>query len=270
MKNTILPFFFTMLLFSCNKDDNQTPPPTSVKKWTIPLSAKYESPAPGSRSETGTAILELFSDNSLKYSISVIGLSAADALNAAHLHVGNVISNGSVILDLSPSFAAGTATGTISNLRTSLVDSLKSDINEIYINAHSTQVASGLIRGQLNATIEMAADVIMNGANEVPAGTTVATGLALLRLTTAKQLYTKVTVSNLEAADALTLAHIHKGAAGANGSVMIPIYSSAAEFGTVKTVTVDDPTFASLKNDALYFNAHSTSKPGGIVRGQIR
>ena len=270
MKNTILSFALTLIFFSCSKDDTQTPAPTSVKKWTIPLSAKYENPAPASRSETGSAILELFSDNSLKYSISVVGLSAADALTAAHLHVGNVISNGGVVLDLSPSFSAGTATGTMSNLRTSLVDSLKSDINEIYINAHSTQVASGLIRGQLNATIEMAADVIMNGANEVPVGTTVATGLALIRLTADKQLYTKVTVSNLEVGDALTAAHIHKGATGVPGSVMIGIYSSAAEFGTVKTVTVDDPTFASLKNDALYVNAHSTSKPGGIVRGQIR
>lgn len=256
--------------FSCSEDEIVPPLPSLLKQWSIPLSARYENPAPALRAETGTANLKLFSDNSLEYSINTIGLSATDALVAAHLHVGNVISNGGIILDLSPVFSNGSAAGTIQNLRASLVDSLQNNANEIYINAHSTQVGSGLIRGQLNATIELASDVVMNGANEVPAGTTVATGLALIRLTSIKELYVRVSISNLETGDALTAAHIHRGATGVNGPVMVGFYSSAAEFGTVKKIVVDDPTFASLKNDALYVNAHSTSKPGGIVRGQIR
>lgn len=272
-KNYTLAFTIAItastVLFSCKKDDT-TPAPTVVKQWSIALSAKNENPAPAGRNETGTATVELLSDNSLKYTIAVTGLAGADALTASHLHVGNVITNGGVILDLKPTFAGGNASGTITDLRTTLVDSLKNDVNEIYFNVHSTQVASGLVRGQMNVKLEMVADVILSGLNEVPAVTTTATGLALVRLTANKQLYTRVTVTNLEATDALTAAHIHKAATGVNGAVMIGLCSNAADFNTIKTVTVDDATFASLKADALYVNAHSTNRPSGVVRGQIR
>lgn len=265
----------TLLAISCSKDKNEIPAPpqpTIVKEWSIPLSAKNENPAPASRNETGTATLQLLSDNSLKYSITVTGLAASDALTAAHIHTGDVITNGGVILGFSPTFSGSTASGTITNVRTTFVDSLKNDVNELYFNVHSTQVGSGLVRGQLNTKLEMTADVVMNGANEVqtPAVVTNATGLGLARLTSNKKLYVKVTVSGLEANDALSAAHIHKGAAGTNGAILIGIYNSAAEFGTVKVITVDDVMFASLKADALYFNAHSTTKPAGIIRGQIR
>ena len=258
---------------SCDKDDDDiyTPPAaTVVKEWSIALSTKNENPAPVLRNETGTATLQLFSDNSLKYTINVIGLASGDALSAAHIHTGNVVVNGPVVLGLSPTFTGSTATGTIANLRTTFVDSLKSDVNELYFNVHSTQVASGLVRGQLNTKLEMVADVVLNGANEVPAVTTAATGIALLRLTSNKQLFIRVTVTGLEANDALTASHIHRGATGANGGILLGLYSNAADFGTVKVFPVDDAQIATLKNDALYVNVHSTSRPSGVVRGQIR
>ncbi|MCY7293592.1 MAG: CHRD domain-containing protein [Ferruginibacter sp.] len=262
--------FMVLAFASCKKDDPAPPAPTVVKDWSIPLSAKNENPGLASRNETGTATLQLLSDNSLKYTINVTGLAAGDALVAAHLHIGDVITNGPVVLGLNPTFTGASASGTIANVRTSLVDSLKNDVNEIYFNVHSTQVASGLVRGQLNTKLELSLDVLMNGTNEVPAVITTATGLAQLRLTIGRKLYTKITVSTLEAGDALAAAHIHRGATGVNGPVMLGLYTSAADFGTVKIFTVDEVMFASLKNDALYFNAHSIIRPGGIVRGQIR
>jgi len=265
-------FLLAVVATSCGDDTVDPPaPPAVVKEWSIPLSTKNESPAIANRNETGTASLQLLSDNSLKYTINVSGLASGDALVAAHIHTGDVITNGGVILDMKPTFAAGTSSGTVASLRTSLVDSLKNDVNELYFNVHSTQVGSGLLRGQLNTKLEMTADVAMNGANEVPtAVTTSATGIALLRLTTNKKLYAKVTISNLETSDVMNAAHIHTGAAGVNGPVYIGIYSSTAEFGTVKVLTVTDAQLAVLKTDALYVNAHSTAKPGGVVRGQIR
>ncbi len=270
--NTAIVLSAFSLIASCSNDDNGTPVPTPtiVKEWNIPLSAKYESPAPSGRNETGTVNLKLMSDNALKYTITVNALNAGDALIAAHIHTGDAITNGPVILGLEPVFTAGSANGEIKNLRSSLIDSLKSDNNELYFNAHSTQVPSGLVRGQLNTNIEVAADVALNSANEVPAGTSAAIGVGLLRLTSAKKAYIKLTVTGLEAGDALVAAHIHKAAVGVNGSVILGFYSSAADFGTVKILPVDDVLYASLKNDPIYFNAHSTAKPGGIIRGQIR
>ncbi len=261
-----------LAIASCSDDkgSNPVPTPTIVKEWNITLSSKYENPAPAARNETGTANLQLLSDNSLVYTIAINGLAGGDALVAAHLHTGDAITNGPIVLGLDPVFTAGSATGIIANLRTSLIDSLKSATNEIYVNVHSSQVGSGLLRGQVNTNIELAADVALISANEVPAGTSVATGLALVRLTSEKKAYIKLTVTGLEAADALTAAHIHKAAAGVNGPVILGFYSSAADFGTTKVLPVDDALYTSLKTDAIYVNAHSVIKPGGVIRGQIR
>lgn len=273
MKYYAASAFVVLTLFagSCTKDgDDPIVTPTVVKEWTVPLAAVNENPAPAGRTETGTANLKLYSDNSLQYTISVTGLASGDALNNAHLHTGDVITSGPVVLPFSPTFSGSSATGTVTGLRASLVDSLKSASNEIYLNVHSTQAAAGLVRGQLNKTLDMVANVVMNGDNESPAVTTTATGMAMIRLTSDKKLYSKISVEGLESDDALSAAHIHSGAAGANGGVLVGIYGSAAEFGTTKISDVDDATFASLKADPLYVNAHSTNHPSGVIRGQIR
>ncbi|MEJ7914481.1 MAG: CHRD domain-containing protein, partial [Chitinophagaceae bacterium] len=186
------------------------------------------------------------------------------------IHTGDVITSGPVIVGLNPTFTGSNASGTITNLRSTFIDSLKNDVNELYFNVHSTQVPSGLVRGQLNTKLEMVADVALSGANEVPPVTTTATGLATFRLTSDKKLYTKFVVNNVPAGDTLTASHIHTGAPGVNGPVIVPIYNTAAEFGTVKIITLAEPTFTSVKSGVVYANAHSRRHPGGIVRGQIR
>lgn len=256
---------------SCNDDDDNTPlTPTIVKEWTIPMAAANENPAPAGRTETGQAVLRLYSDNSFSYSVTVNNLAGGDQLTNAHLHTGDVITSGPVVLPFDPTFSGNTATDTITGLRQSLVDSLKSDANDIYVNVHSSQVGSGIVRGQLNKTIDWVMDVPLTGANEVPPVTTTATGLALLRLTTDKNLYANISVTGLEAGDAWSAAHIHPGAAGANGGVLQGIYNDAAEFGTTKIIPVSDAMIDSLKNEALYVNAHTTNHSGGAIRGQIR
>lgn len=261
-----------LLATAACSDDKDDPiiTPTVVKDWNVPLAAANENPAPAGRTETGTAVMQLLSDNSFKYTITVDGLKADDALVNAHLHTGDVITSGPVVLPFEPTFSGGTATGTITGLRQSLVDSLKSAANDIYVNVHSTQVGSGLLRGQLNTTVDMAADLAMTGANEVQPVNTTATGTAMLRLTTDKKLYSKITVTDLEDNDTLTAAHIHPGGVGSNGGVLLGIYGDAAEFGTTKIIDVPDSIITKLKTDSLYVNAHSKRHPAGIIRGQIR
>ncbi|MBY0478069.1 MAG: CHRD domain-containing protein [Chitinophagaceae bacterium] len=258
-----------LIMNSCKKKDDM-PQVTVVKEWSITLSAKNEIPAPAGRNEAGTATFKLMSNNSLMYNFSVTGLASGDALNAAHFHAGNAGSNGAVILNFAPTFSGSAATGTVVNLRQSLVDSLKSDANEIYLNIHSTQVPSGIVRTQINTKVELAMDIALSGANEVPAITTTATGVARIRLTADKKLYSVITVSSLEAGDALQFAHIHRGAAGVNGAVLLSIAGVAGDFAINKVFTLDDAVYTALKNEALYVNAHSTLYASGVVRGQIR
>lgn len=261
----------TIAFTACKKD---TPPPvvipTVIKEWTIPLAAKYENNPPAGRTETGTVSLKLLSDNSITYTITVVGLASGDVLTAAHIHTGDAISNGLVILSFDPTFTGSSAQGTITNIRSTFVDSLKDDVNELYFNVHSTQVPSGLIRGQVNTDIEMAEYVTLTGTNEVPSVTTTATGTALIRLTSEKKIYIKEIITNLEPGDALIASHIHQAAVGVNGAVILGFYSGAADFGTVKVSTLTDSLYTSIKTDPIYVNAHSTNHPAGIVRAQIR
>ncbi len=159
---------------------------------------------------------------------------------------------------------------TVTGVRTSIIDSLKTGTAEMYLNIHSTQVGSGLVRGQLFSEITFAANVALSGANEVPAVTTTATGTVNIRITADNKLITKITVNSLETTDALTAAHIHSGAAGVNGGVLIGLCSSAADFGVTKINNPSATILNSIKTDAVYVNVHSTSRPSGEIRGQIR
>lgn len=259
------------VFISCKKESLQkeTKEVVIVKEWTIPLSTKYQVPAVTCNKETGTVKLELFSDNSLKYVINVKDVEMGDELVAAHIHEGNVLENGSIVLGFMPMFTGGNAMGTLLDLRKSFVDSLKDYTNELYFNVHSKKHPKGLVRGQVNVGIELADDVILKGSNQVPAINTTAIGLGLLRLTSDKKLYSIVTVKDLEMGDKLLYAHIHKADTGVNGPVIISLCMNAADFGQIKINTLTDANFAIVKSDYIYVNAHSEKHPGGVVRGQV-
>lgn len=255
----------SLLTFTnCNKNDD--PNPDII--WSIPLSTKLENPTPTGRTETGLLTMQLYGNNLLKYSFRVENLASGDQLTMAHFHTGDPVTNGPIILAF-PAFTGTSATGEMT-IRQSLADSLKKSENDIYFNVHSTQFAGGLVRGTVNSDIIVAADVAMSGINEVPPVPTLATGRALIRLTVDRKLYSKVTVSDVPTGDALTAAHIHRGAAGVNGGILVGLCASAADFGISKMTQVDEATANALKSEALYVNAHSTAFPAGIIRGQIR
>lgn len=250
---------------SCDNDDDDNGP---LLLFEIPLSTKMENPAPSGRSETGLLTMQLYADNRLTYSFKVDNLASGDALTMAHFHTGDPVTNGPIILPF-PSWTGNTSSGTLT-LRKSLADSLKNRNNDIYFNVHSTQHSAGLVRGTVNSDLLLAETVNMSGVNEVPPVVTTATGVALLRLTVDRKLYSKVTVTDLPGADALTMAHIHRGATGANGNVLVLLCATAADFGISKMTQLDEATASALRTEALYVNAHSTTWPNGVVRGQIR
>ncbi|MBC7901776.1 MAG: CHRD domain-containing protein [Gemmatimonadaceae bacterium] len=255
-------------LCACNKTHDPSPvPATSVKKWDVVLNAKFENPAPAGRTETGTATLELFSDNKITFTIGVTGLAGGDNLTSSHIHWGDPLTNGPIVLNFNKTYTNNAITGE-ATISKGLADSLVA--GNSYVNVHSSNFPGGLLRGQLNNPVDFAIDVPLSGANEVPAVTTTATGLALLRLTADKNLYSRVTVTNIEANDTATVAHIHPGAAGANGGVLQGLCASKDDFGIIKITLLDDAKVTALKTAALYVNAHSKLRAAGIVRGQIR
>lgn len=254
-------------LQSCKHDSNGGP--SSVKKWVVTLKAINEVPAVAGRNEEGEATIELLSDNSLKYNIHIHNLSSTDALNNAHIHTGDAGTSGPVFIPFNPTFIGSGTTGVVTGLRQGQVDTLLG--KPVYVNVHSNQAPGGLARAQLDKEVVFAMDVPMIGSNEVPPVSTTASGLAILRLTNDKVLYSKVTVNNLESNDTLTVSHIHPGATGTNGSPLIFLCNSVTDFGVLKISNpLDDAAYNQLLNTPMYANAHSRRHGAGLIRGQIR
>lgn len=252
---------------SCEHDDE--PGPTSVRKWQVTMKAINEAPAPAGRNEEGDATIELFSDNSLKYDLHIHNLASNDTLTLAHIHVGDPVTSGGIFINFNPNFNNSPgASGTVTDLRQGQIDSLMN--GPCYVNVHSRKVGSGLVRAQLDKTVDFAIDVNLTGANEVPPVTTTATGKSLIRLMTDKTLYSKVTVATLESNDALTVAHIHPGAVGANNPPSVTLCNNVGDFGLSKSFTLTDAQVTLVKSSPCYVNAHSTLHGPGLIRGQIR
>lgn len=112
-----------------------------------------------------------------------------------------------------------------------------------------------------------------SGAEEVPAGSgeegTTTTGS--FQVDAAGSL--TYTVSVTGNSEELTMGHIHEGAAGVNGGVVIQLDPAAITAGTSATVEVDPALAAEIIADpaGFYLNTHSASfaAPTGVARAQL-
>jgi hypothetical protein len=100
--------------------------------------------------------------------------------------------------------------------------------------------------------------VQLTGSEEVPSVNTETKGIAILRISKSKKLYSKI------------IAHVHAGMAGANGPVRVTLAANASEFGINKVIQLTDAQFNLITEGFAYVNVHSNFFPAGIIRGQIR
>jgi hypothetical protein len=122
----------------------------------------------------------------------------------------------------------------------------------------------------------------LTGANEVPPVTTDATGTFTATLDEAAGTLTwTLSATGLQN---ITAAHLHTGAAGANGGVVMPLFAPPG--GQVTNILNISNTsrqsdlsgslagnFAGfvtqLKAGTIYVNVHTTQNPGGAIRAQV-
>ncbi|MBC8143780.1 MAG: CHRD domain-containing protein [Armatimonadetes bacterium] len=108
--------------------------------------------------------------------------------------------------------------------------------------------------------------VPMDATQEVGmAGETGGAGTATLFINDATNTVTGSLVTNANVTTPLTLFHIHQGATGVNGGVVVDL------FAILSGGSVTDPDLANvLANPAnFYTNAHNNASPGGTIRGQM-
>jgi hypothetical protein len=108
-------------------------------------------------------------------------------------------------------------------------------------------------------------------AQEVPPNASTATGFCRVTLNSAEtSINVSCVYSGLSAG--LTAAHIHTGNAGANGPVTFNFNPTTGNTsGSIQNLTfaVTAAQVDSLKNRGMYVNFHTSTNPGGEIRGQL-
>lgn len=112
----------------------------------------------------------------------------------------------------------------------------------------------------------------LSGANEVPPTDPNASGKANVRLNQKKKrVCFKITFEGIENPFA---GHIHKGKAGINGPVRVPLFELAGLPSPISDCTegVKKKLIKKIKRKPRnwYVNLHTDADPGGAIRGQLQ
>jgi hypothetical protein len=193
--------------------------------------------------------------------VTLTGMTAT----AAHIHTGVLGANGPVIFPLTETAVGSGIWVTVADA--TLTDAQVTSLNAggLYFNAHSAAFPGGEIRGQIGLNVKFSS---LNAAQEVPTNGSTATGTGTLVINPLTRVASgSITLTGMTAA----AAHIHLGATGVNGAVIVPLTStSPGVFSVPANTALTADQFKAYKQGNLYYNAHSTAFPGGEIRGQIR
>ncbi|HUH59035.1 MAG TPA: CHRD domain-containing protein [Candidimonas sp.] len=138
------------------------------------------------------------------------------------------------------------------------------------INWRVTIAAAGMVMLAVAASAgsAIAADikVTLDGAQEVPPVSTSAKGEGMITVNDDKSLSGSVTTTGVDA----TMAHIHHGAPGKNGPIIVPFEKkSDGEWAVPANSSFTDEQYKAYQAGELYVNVHSAEHKGGEIRGQL-
>jgi hypothetical protein len=110
-----------------------------------------------------------------------------------------------------------------------------------------------------------AISVKLSPTEEVPPVSSSASGSGSIRVGEDGSVSGSVTTTGVQG----TMAHIHQGAKGANGPVIVPLTKSGDTYTVPAGAKLNDSQMAALKSGGLYVNVHSADHKGGEIRGQL-
>ena len=109
--------------------------------------------------------------------------------------------------------------------------------------------------------------VSLNGSHEVPAVTTSASGSGTVSVSSDRAVTARITVSGM----APTAAHIHQGAPGSNGPVIVPFVKEGDNtFVAPAGAKMTEEQYRAYKAGNTYVNVHSAKNPSGEIRAQLK
>lgn len=110
-----------------------------------------------------------------------------------------------------------------------------------------------------------AVSVKLSGADEVPPVSATGSGSGNIRVNSDGTVSGSVTTTGVQG----TMAHIHQGAKGQNGPVIIPLTKSGDTYSVPAGAKLNDAQIKAFKAGDLYVNVHTAANKGGEVRGQL-
>jgi outer membrane lipoprotein SlyB len=111
-----------------------------------------------------------------------------------------------------------------------------------------------------------ALSVKLSGAQEVPPVNTPGTGSGSFRVAEDGSISGSVTTNNVPG----TMAHIHLGARGKNGPVIVPLTKNGDTYSVPDGRKLTSAQLQAYTAGDLYVNVHSNQHKGGEVRAQLQ
>jgi len=111
-----------------------------------------------------------------------------------------------------------------------------------------------------------AISVKLSGAEEVPPVNTAGSGSGSFRVAEDGSVSGSVTTKNVPG----TMAHIHLGARGRNGPVIVPLGKNGETYSVPDGKKLTSAQLQAFKAGDLYVNVHSNRHKGGEVRAQLQ
>jgi hypothetical protein len=240
------------------------------------LLGRNEVPGPGDPDGFGLAFVR-FDGTQTCFSLQWRNLTAP---NRAHIHQGARGVAGPIVLPFfegevpSPISAAhGCVTGDAG-----VIGNIRKDPDGFYVNIHTADFPAGAIRGQLHRFpvvprehFQLSARLL--GANEVPPADPDGSGRAGVDARDSRVCWS-ASWANIATP---TRGHIHQGAAGTNGPIVVPFFEAPnglpATLDSVSgcTTGLDPALVRSIRSNpsGFYVNLHNAEFPGGAIRGQL-
>jgi hypothetical protein len=130
------------------------------------------------------------------------------------------------------------------------------------------KLLTALIAGAFAAGTAIAADVkvALSGDQEVPPVKVEGKGSGTITIADDGSVSGSVTTTGVKG----TMAHIHEGAAGTNGPVIVPFTKEGDTYKAPPGAKLTPAQMQAFKAGNLYFNVHTDANKGGEVRGQLK
>lgn len=231
---------------------------------TARMTGAQEVPAVNSSAQ-GLGVFTLSIDKQAMQ-IEVAAADLSGPITGIHVHEGAAGTNGPVVFDL---------TGGIDGCRVSSVltgfsaaERAKFLAGDYYLNVHTAANPDGEIRAQILLETDFRYTAYLKGSNEVPAVATSALGWGSFNLSKAGY-QLEINISTTGLSGPIIGAHLHSGAAGANGGVIEDL-TGFVQGGSIVNAVVDPTAYAAdIAAGNVYINIHTAANPDGEIRDQL-